>query len=55
MCLLISVFDSNHSDWSLFVFHMFGQQQTEEMFESEMYRPPMEYQYIIDEGQNGEL
>ncbi|XP_067297239.1 transcription factor PU.1b isoform X3 [Pseudorasbora parva] len=27
-------------------------QQTEEMFESEMYRPPMEYQYIIDDGQN---
>ncbi|XP_042616066.1 transcription factor PU.1-like isoform X3 [Cyprinus carpio] len=27
-------------------------QQTEEMFESEMYRPPMEYQYVIDESQN---
>uniref|UniRef100_A0A672PWM0 Transcription factor PU.1-like n=1 Tax=Sinocyclocheilus grahami TaxID=75366 RepID=A0A672PWM0_SINGR len=26
--------------------------QTEEMFESEMYRPPMEYQYVIDESQN---
>ncbi|XP_050970405.1 transcription factor PU.1b isoform X4 [Labeo rohita] len=26
--------------------------QTEEMFESEMYRPPMEYQYIIDDSQN---
>nr|XP_055059820.1 transcription factor PU.1b isoform X1 [Misgurnus anguillicaudatus] len=26
-------------------------QQTEEMFESDMYRPPMEYQYIIDDGQ----
>lgn len=25
------------------------------MFESEMYRPPMEYQYIIDDGQNGEF
>ncbi|XP_059386314.1 transcription factor PU.1b isoform X1 [Carassius carassius] len=27
-------------------------QQTEEMFEAEMYRPPMEYQYIIDDSQN---
>lgn len=26
--------------------------QTEEMFESEIYRPPMEYQYIIDDSQN---
>lgn len=25
------------------------------MFESEMYRPPMEYQYIIDDSQNGEF
>ncbi|XP_057197477.1 transcription factor PU.1b isoform X2 [Triplophysa rosa] len=31
---------------------VFTKDQTEEMFESEMYRTPMEYQYIIDEGQN---
>ncbi|XP_056317593.1 transcription factor PU.1b isoform X2 [Danio aesculapii] len=26
--------------------------QTDEMFETEIYRPPMEYQYIIDDSQN---
>lgn len=46
---------SGHSNWSPFVSYLFAQQQTEEMFESEMYRPPMEYQYIIDDGQNGEF
>ncbi len=25
------------------------------MFESEIYRPPMEYQYIVDDSQNGEF
>jgi len=46
---------SSHSNWSLFVSYLFAQPQTEEMFESEMYRAPMEYQYIIDDGQNGEF
>lgn len=55
MCFIYSVFGSNRSDCSPFVYHLFGQQQTEEMFESEMYRPPMDYPYIIDEGQNGEF
>lgn len=45
-----------YSNWSfVFVFNLFAQQQTEEMFEPEMYRAPMEYQYIIDESQNGEF
>lgn len=55
MCFIYSVFGSNRSDCSPFVYHLFGQQQTEEMFESEMYRQPMDYPYIIDEGQNGEF
>lgn len=46
---------SSHSNWSSFVSYLFAQQQTEEMFESEMYRPQMEYQYIIDDNHNGEF